>query len=635
MIHKAPFFWINIAFILGITFSYTYSCDILLAYSAFLVSLCLSHFFQITYKKYFASFTLYLCCFLGGIIAFHHKSVIIDENDKYLVHTSSELKKKGSEYYIFGKIDQGFYTHNVILLFPNLIEIQEGDSIAIQGQLSKINKEEHLISFSYNDYFISQQAYHKIKVNQYTVLKHKKGVIENFRSKVDSLIFETFSTTSQGIAYSLLLGDKSHLSKKEKEVYQTSGSMHVLAISGMHVGILSVLIYYLLWWIKWFPKRYHKLQPIITCMFIVGYSLFVGGPPSIVRATMMMILGTVSILLKRKVLAVNIISIASFGLLLYDPSIFFSISYQLSFIAIFSISMFPYWKRISSLKWYLKIPIGLVSVGLVAQIGTLPLVLYYFHFFPVYGLISGLFNGLLTSILMYLGIVSLLLSQLNFYNEWCLWLFDTIYEWNLFLLIKISSWPQLPIIFIPKTITIVSLLFFNLSMYTFYYPKRITLYINTLMLLVFSTLIVVFLIKKDRLLMSVYHEKSTIISIQKWNSISTYIFSDNQKSIPVLLKRHHERFKNSQINFLSSAESCVLSIDNKRLRICIENDFIEKNSDDDVHAILILNKKSADVQILKVSSSIKNSNTTYSKVFPSVITNNTQLTQIDLGKILK
>lgn len=211
----------------------------------------------------------------------------------------------------------------------------------------------------------------------------------------------------------LTVGYKEELSEDIRESYSVSGASHVLALSGLHIGFL----YALLWFgLKRLPERWRAvalLRALLILSLLWAFAFFTGLSASVVRSVIMFSLFVLSGLVRRKNFSLNTLFAAAFFMLLVRPSWLFDVGFQLSVCAVAAILLLQpviyRWlpETRSRVGHYLC---GLISVSIAAQIGTAPLVLYYFSRFPVHFLLSNLFIIPLVSVIMYMAVVMLLLT---------------------------------------------------------------------------------------------------------------------------------------------------------------------------------------------------------------------------------
>ncbi len=219
-----------------------------------------------------------------------------------------------------------------------------------------------------------------------------------------------------GIAKALLLGDRTHVDPGLYASYRKAGALHLLAVSGLHVGILAAFLFSLLRPLRKF--RYGRLlRFLLATLLLWGYALLCGFSPSVVRAVILFSGVSYAFYLQRPGETLHFLALAwIFMLVLVDPHWLLQVGFQLSFaavaaIVVFSPALFRYW------PWKGKAGASLgqlVCVSLAAQVGTLPLSLYYFHQFPGVFLLSNLVLLPGIGVLLITGFACLLLQALGF-----------------------------------------------------------------------------------------------------------------------------------------------------------------------------------------------------------------------------
>lgn len=193
------------------------------------------------------------------------------------------------------------------------------------------------------------------------------------------------------VVSALTVGDKSDLTPEQKATYSAAGVSHILALSGLHIGILAMILGGIL-----YPLRYLRGGKTGIALVIVsllwGFAFMTGLSPSVVRAVTMFSLYIIaSLFVEDRFSGGHALVLAAFLMLLYQPLYLFDVSFQLSFIAVLSIILFyPIFSSKSVRNKPLKYVWNTMAVSLAAQLGTLPLILYYFGAFPTYFLLSNL-----------------------------------------------------------------------------------------------------------------------------------------------------------------------------------------------------------------------------------------------------
>ena len=218
---------------------------------------------------------------------------------------------------------------------------------------------------------------------------------------------------TQAIALALLVGVKDFLSEDLKTAYASAGAMHVLAVSGLHVGILYMI---LLGFLKPLEKRKggNVIVAAIAILVIWSYTFVTGMSPSVLRAATMFSVFATSKAIARESNIYNSLGIAAFILMMFDPNLIFEVGFQLSFLAVTGIVYLQpkIYGLLYAKNYVLDKVWTITAVSIAAQISTLPLTIYYFHQFPTYFFLSNLVVIPGAMIIMIAGIGMLALGSL-------------------------------------------------------------------------------------------------------------------------------------------------------------------------------------------------------------------------------
>ena len=213
----------------------------------------------------------------------------------------------------------------------------------------------------------------------------------------------------------LTLGYTDDLQPDLRKSYSATGAMHILSVSGMHVGIVYAAMLFLLGFLNR-SQRQKVLKTILITLFLWSYAFVTGLSPAVVRSTLMVTFVAIALCLERKSQMYNTIFLSAFLILLINPNLLFDIGFQLSYSAVLSILFFQ--PPLSALlptknKAVLWIR-NLLLVSVAAQVGTAPFTLYYFHQFPNYFLLTNLIAIPLSSFVIYFAIGLLMVSFIPF-----------------------------------------------------------------------------------------------------------------------------------------------------------------------------------------------------------------------------
>lgn len=232
-----------------------------------------------------------------------------------------------------------------------------------------------------------------------------------------------FTETEYSILSALTLGYQETLTDDLKQGFRTIGTVHVLSVSGLHVGIIYLMIGFLLGFIRK-GTRYYFLKPLLIIILLWAYAFVTGLPVSVVRASTMLTVFCVGEIFGRKSFSMHALFIAAFFILLCNPFSLFDVGFQLSFMSVLAILYLQ--PKASGLlaidNKYLRMIWQMFTLSLVAQLATFPICLYYFGTFPTYFFVANLLIVPLVSLIIYavFGIVlakllSIILPDLAFY----------------------------------------------------------------------------------------------------------------------------------------------------------------------------------------------------------------------------
>jgi len=240
------------------------------------------------------------------------------------------------------------------------------------------------------------------------------------------------------VATALILGYRSDLNATTLSAYSKTGTIHALSVSGMHVGIIYLVLE---WMLKWMDRKgimkWTKVL-LMICM-IWFYTILTGCSASVLRSAIMLTLFILTKSLHKDANSYHILILSGCILLLYQPFLLWDVGFQLSYLAVLGlIWLQPLIEGMISFKWnWIKKLWSLISLSIAAQVLTSPFSVYYFHQFPVYFIFSNLFIALPVTLLMYSGIAILL-----FHLHWL----APAFEWLLCFMNKGLIWmSQLPL----------------------------------------------------------------------------------------------------------------------------------------------------------------------------------------------
>ena len=289
--------------------------------------------------------------------------------------------------------------------------LRYGDLIIVNKDVISIKNFGNPGEFDNKRYNAFQQTYHQIylKGNEFMVSKKNTGnVIFKTIYAIKEKTLRTLQANinnqhgSLGIAEALLIGYKNDLDKEMVQAYSNTGVVHIIAISGLHLGLIYMVLF---WLLERMPivKRNRLIKAIIllSCLWI--FSLMTGASASVLRSAVMFTCIIFGNMLNRKSSIYNSLAASAFLLLCYNPYFLWGVGFQLSYFAIIGIVWLQKTiQQLFSLNNYLLRKIWeMTSITIAAQIITFPICLFYFHQFPTYFLLSNLVAVPLSTIILF------------------------------------------------------------------------------------------------------------------------------------------------------------------------------------------------------------------------------------------
>ncbi|NLX67069.1 MAG: ComEC/Rec2 family competence protein [Bacteroidales bacterium] len=314
--------------------------------------------------------------------------------------------------------------------------------------------------------------------------------------------YKTFELESDAYAFicALTLGYKLHLSNDLQEAFRASGTAHILALSGLHVGIIYAVVSLFFSFLGRSGTGL-KIRQWLVIVVLWGFVFVVGMSPSVVRAAIMLTLFGIGNLYHRNGFSFNSLAAAAFFILIFQPSSLFDISFQMSFSAVFAILFFnPVISRLyqprNRVVQYIW---NLFSITTAAQLGVFPLVLYYFGTFPTWFFITNLLVVPLVGIIIYGTFPLIIFGLLRSFQWECINMIYTFFgwveKWLIELLLKIVYISEsIPLAQISeKNISLLQLILLLLFIYSFVgfltnHRSKLLIFSLTLLLLFQTTI---------------------------------------------------------------------------------------------------------------------------------------------------
>ncbi|WP_179022089.1 ComEC/Rec2 family competence protein [Winogradskyella forsetii] len=379
-------------------------------------------------------------CMVGvGIISYHLQDETL--RSKHYTHLNSSENYNTIVFQIEKRLKPDAYNAKYIAVIKSfndeeaighlLINIKKDslskylnvdDIILTSSELKVIQKPLNPYQFDYSKYLELQQVYHQLYLNSNTILKLSNskstiyGYADALRTTINLKLVEAgFEKDALSIMNALLLGQRQMIDKSVYNNYVNSGTIHILAVSGLHVGLILWILNFL-----FRPLLYLKygnfIRPFILIIILWTFAVIAGLSPSVTRAVTMFSVISFAMHLKRRTNIYNTLVISAFFILLIKPTFLFAVGFQMSYLAVLGIvSVQPIIYKLWQPKyWILDKPWQIFTVTLAAQIGVVPISLFYFHQFPGLFFISNLVVIPFLGIILGFGLLIIALALLGF-----------------------------------------------------------------------------------------------------------------------------------------------------------------------------------------------------------------------------
>ncbi len=377
---------------------------------------------------------------------------IKNETEHHVVELVLREKLKGSattDKYIglVKRLDDKVCSGKILVQIPinhGNSSIQIGSNIQIIGQIIKNKKSLNPNQFDYGNYLNTKSIFAQIFANINSIKisdKLDKNIwyySDHLRCKIiNNLQNNNFSKEELQVVSALILGQQQGISKETLKDYQYAGAIHILSVSGLHVGFILLFITFLL---KPLPKN--KLGNTIRLLTIIislwGFAVLAGLSPSVVRSVTMFSFVAVGMYLKRTTNIYHTLLVSMFLILFFQPSFLFDVGFQLSYLSLFFIVWLQplfsnLWKPKNKIVTYFW---EILTVSFAAQIGAFPLSIYYFHQFPGLFFITNLIIIPFLILIMGLGVLVMVMAAIDFVPMITL----KSLEFSIFFLNKVINW---------------------------------------------------------------------------------------------------------------------------------------------------------------------------------------------------
>jgi competence protein ComEC len=323
---------------------------------------------------------------------------------------SNLFKVNDKKYRISGRVLLRIYELNPLIRY--------GDIVKAKVFLEEPELAGNFGEFNYRDYLARQKIFltDSISQNQLEIIGRNekinfRSIIHNVTEKIVEQIEKIYKVNpGNSLVKAIITGERTNVPQNLTNIFQDAGVIHILAISGLHVGIITAALFFLL---NLIPKNILKdeFKYIIIIILMMGYAAIAGFRPSVSRATLMFVILLMARYFNRPYHIYNSIYLAAIILLLWQPLYLYDAGFLLSFLVTFVIVAFSpiLEERLSFLPGYLR---KLVSVSLAAWLGAAPLSAYFFYKISFISVLANIVIVPLIGIILILALLSIFISFL-------------------------------------------------------------------------------------------------------------------------------------------------------------------------------------------------------------------------------
>jgi competence protein ComEC len=391
------------------------------------------HILKVNQSKFFFGISVLLTTILLGYATAlihkesrrnnHYTHLIKDNNDHALVLLVQEKIKNTAKNIRYTcevlNLDSHNCTGKVILNIRkrNTANFNIGTTLVVKGDLYKNQSIANPNVFNYGKYLENQEIYAQVYTQnkQIKIIGYQSSIwasFSNFRNKIiANLQHSGINKKELYVLNALVLGQQQDISPEIVKEYQYAGAIHVLSVSGLHVGFIMLFLTFLL---KPIPnsRKGAFIKAIIIIISLWIFAIIASLSPSIVRSVTMFSFLTIGLYLRRTVAVYHTLIVSILLILQFKPSFLFDVGFQLSYLALFFILWLqPLLSQIGKTKYKITSYCwDIVTVSFAAQIGTMPLSLYYFHQFPGLFFVTNLLILPLIGVIMAVGVLVVVIA---------------------------------------------------------------------------------------------------------------------------------------------------------------------------------------------------------------------------------
>jgi competence protein ComEC len=330
-------------------------------------------------------------------------------------------------------------------------DLHLGRLVVFEGKMSPVAPPANPDEFDYRRHLQNQGIRYQVYLHpdRYLLLPQKKGfsLTEWFGKWRNRLLRElhrqNLTTEEYSVAAAILLGYDQLIDPGLHQDFTTAGAVHILCVSGMHVGIIFLIFGFLFSFLLRF-KYGKQLRDVLLLLVIWAYAFLTGLSPSVSRAATMITLFLIADMLHRQTDPFNILAASAFLLLTIHPLLLFDAGFQLSYAAVAGILLFyfPLYRSIYFPYKIWRILWAALAISFSAQLGAFAIAAHYFHQFPLYFLLTNLAVFGLSYLILSSGMAFLFFFRLPPAGHLFAWLLGKSTGWLIFIVRFVSNLPH-------------------------------------------------------------------------------------------------------------------------------------------------------------------------------------------------
>jgi competence protein ComEC len=451
--HQYPFIRLVLPFIAGIvaaiSLNFSLKISILPFISLILLLFGLMVFAfakKISYsQRWLNGVVIHLLLFCSGYEVTRLNTLFLDKDNishfkvnqsAILVQVIEPVNERPNSYKVIARVilyKDSIQAHSasgkLILYFEKDTTVQQikyGDQLLVHTSLNPVNPPMNPGEFNYKRYLSNRGIYNQgfVKTGSWQIVGFDKGnFLKAYSLKVRNKFLHILEANQIkgdefAVASALLLGCTDYLDADQMKSYAGSGAMHILSVSGLHVGIIYLFLNTLLWFLN--KKRSTRIIKVFLMILLIWmYALITGFSPSVLRSSLMFTILIFGELLIRRVNTYNTLAASALILLFIWPYLIFDVGFQLSYLAVFGIVWLyrPISNLITPSNRIIRFIWQTTAVSIAATIVTFPITIYYFRQFPNLFLVTNLIAVPVSTLIIYTGIGVLAFSPVQFLSS--------------------------------------------------------------------------------------------------------------------------------------------------------------------------------------------------------------------------